>query len=145
MTEAQPGPANKAELLDDVKKRWNAFVVYVDSLPREQWTAPADPAGWTVSDHVTHATAWASGMDVINEEVRQRTMGRSIGTVKSERDATFAALLKHVSGFSDDDLERPGGEFGLEEGETCLREVLVGYLGGHYDEHRKHMATIVEG
>lgn len=45
MTEAQLGPANKAELLDDVKKRWNAFVVYVDSLPREQWTAPADPAG----------------------------------------------------------------------------------------------------
>lgn len=170
MTEAQPKPANKAELLDDVKKRWNAFVVYVDSLPQEQWTGPTDSAGWTISDHVAHVTAWsqavvelfrdrtpqqrtlgvsdaawASGMDAINEEVRQRTMGRSIGTVKSERDATFAALLKHVSGFSDDDLERPGGEFGLEEGETCLREVLVGYLGGHYDEHRKYIATIVEG
>jgi len=170
MTEAQPIPANKTELLDDVKKRWNDFVVYVDSLPHEQWTAPADPAGWTVSDHVAHVTAWdqavvelfrnrtpeqrtlqvsdaawASGTDAINEEARQRAMGRSIGTVKSERDATFAALMEQVSARSEAELERPGGEFGLDEGGKCLREVLVGYLGGHYDEHRRYIATIVEG
>lgn len=163
-------PSNKTELLDDMKKRWNDFVIYVDILPHEQWTAPADPAGWTVSDHVAHVTAWdqavaelvrshtpqqrtlqvsdaawAGGDDAINDEIRQRIKDRPIGTVKSERDATFAALLEQVAGFSDEDLERPGGEFGLDEGEKPLREVLVGYLGGHYDEHRRYIATIVEG
>lgn len=170
MTDAQPKLANKSELLDDIKKRWNGFVVYVDSLPPEQWTGPADPTGWTVSDHVAHVTAWdqavaelfcnrtpeqrtlqvsdaawASGMEAINEEIRQRTMGRPIGTVKSERDATFAALLEQVSGFSDEDLERPGSEFGLDEVEKSLLEILVGYLGGHYDDHRRYIATIIEG
>ncbi len=72
-------------------------------------------------------------------------MGRSIGAVKSERDATFAALVEQVTSFSDDDLERPGGEFGLDEGGKCLREVLVGYLGGHYDEHRQYIYAIGEG
>ncbi len=170
MTEAQSIPANKAELLDDLNTRWNAFVVYVDSLPHEQWTGPTDPAGWTVSDHVAHVTAWdravielfrdrvpeqrtlqvsdaawASGMDAINEEIRQRTMGRPVGTLKSERDATFADMATAVANFSDEDLERPGGEFGLDEGGTCLREVLVGYLGGHYDKHRQYIVTLIEG
>lgn len=170
MTEAQSIPANKMELLDDLNTRWNAFVVYVDSLPHEQWAGPTDAAGWTVSDHVAHVTAWdqaivelfrdrtpeqrtlrvtdaawASGPDAINEEIRQRTMGRSTGTVKAERDTVFADMLEAVSGFSDEDLERPGGEFGLDEGGKSLREVLVGYLGGHYDEHRQYIATLVEG
>ncbi|MDQ3657748.1 MAG: ClbS/DfsB family four-helix bundle protein, partial [Chloroflexota bacterium] len=163
MTEAQSIPANKAELLDDLNTRWNAFVVYVDSLPHEQWTGPTDPAGWTVSDHVAHVTAWdravvelfrdrtpeqrtlgvtdaawATGTEAINEEIRQRTVGRSIGTVKTGRDEVFAGMLEAVSGFSDEDLERPGGEFGLDEDGKCLREVLVSYLGGHYDEHRQY-------
>lgn len=170
MTEAKPMPANKAELLEDLHARWDAFVRYVDRLPHEQWTGPADPAGWTVSDHVAHVTAWdravielfrhrtpeqrtlqvsdaawASGMDAINAEIRQRTMGRPVDTLKLERDATFAGMAEAVANFSDEDLERPGGEFGLDEGGKCLREVLVGYLGGHYDEHRQYIVAIVEG
>jgi len=170
MTEATSMPANKAELLDDLHGRWDEFVRYIDSFSHEQWTGPADPAGWTVSDHVAHVTAWdravvelfrdripeqrtlqvsdvawATGTDAINEEIRQRTSGRPVGMLKSERDATFADLADAVANFSDEDLERPGGEFGLDEGGKCLREVLVGYLGGHYDEHRQYIVALVEG
>ncbi|MBA2468775.1 MAG: DinB family protein [Chloroflexia bacterium] len=170
MTETQSMPSNGAELLHDLDIRWREYVVYVDGLTHEQWTVPADPAGWTASDHVAHVTAWdqavaallrdrtpmqrtlevsdaawAGGMDAINEEVRQRTMGRSVGTLKSERDATFADLRAVVAGISDDDLERPGGEVGLDEDGKCLREVLVRYLGGHYDKHRQYIVTLIEG
>lgn len=168
--EAHSIPANKAELLDDLKTRWNAFVEFVDSLPHEQWTGPTDPAGWTVSDHVSHVTAWdqavvallrdrtprqrtpqvsdaawADSVDAINEEIRRRTMGRPVGTPQFERDATFANLRAAVAGLPDVDLERPGREFGLDEDGKFPREVLVSWLGGHYDEHREYIATPVEG
>lgn len=169
MTETQSMPGNKAELLDDLHARWNAFVLYVDSLSHDQWAGPTDAAGWTVSDHVAHVTAWdraviellrhrtpvrrtlqvsdavwESGIDAINAEIRQRTMGRPVDTLKLERDATFADMAEAVSNFSDEGLERPGGEFGLDKGGKCLREILVGYPGGHYDEHRQYIATLVE-
>ncbi len=170
MTEMTSMPSNGAELLEDLDTRWREFVVRVDSLTHERWTVPADPAGWTASDHVAHVTAWdqavaallrdrtpeqrtlrvsdaawAAGMDAINEEIRQRTKGCPVATLKSERNATFAELRDVVAGFSDEDLERPGGEFGLDENGKCLREVLVSYLGGHYDEHRHYIATLVDG
>jgi hypothetical protein len=163
-------PANKAELLDDLHARWNDFVVCVDSVPSARWTGSADSAGWTVSDHVAHVTAWdqavtelfrsrtpeqrtlrvsdaawATGTDAINEEIRQRSIGRPVGNLKAERDSTFSALVEQVEHFSDDDLERSGGEFGLDEDGKCLREVLVGYLGGHYDKHRQYIVALIEG
>lgn len=170
MTEPQSIPANKAELLDDLHTRWNDFVLCVDGLLPEQWTGPTDSADWTVSDHVAFVTAWdqaavelfrdrtpqqrtlqvsdaawVTGIDAINEEVREGTSGQPVGALKRQRDNTFADLAEAVGNFSDDDLERPGGEFGLDEGDTCLREVLVGYLGDHYDRHRQYIVELVKG
>ncbi len=170
MTEPQSMPANKTELLDDLHAHWNAFLISVDSLPPEQWAGPADAAGWTAGDHVAHVTAWdraviglfrdrtpqqrtlqvsdaawAAGIDNINEEIRDRTGTQPVGALKRQRDATFVDLAAAIENLSDDDLERPAGEFGLDEGETCLREVLVAYLGHHYDEHRQYIVTFVQG
>jgi len=162
-------PANKAELLRYTEERWQAFAADADALPEATWTGPTDAAGWSVKDHVAHVVLWArtefallrhrtpmqqsqgvsdavwntGDHDLINEEVRQKTIGDSPAAVRAERDRVFPKLVETVSRLSDDDLARPANDFGLEEPGKSLLTVLTEYLGDHYEEHRGYIEKIV--
>lgn len=169
MTTAMTVPTNKAELLAYTEERWRAFVACTDGLSDAQWTGPIDPAGWSVKDHVAHIVHWtraeiallrhrtplqqSAGIsdaawntgdhDLINEEVRQKTINESPAAVRAERDRISPKLIETVSRFSEEDFARPAAEFGLDEEGKSLRTVLTEYHGDHFEEHRGYIAKIV--
>ena len=83
------------------------------------------------------------GTDPINEEVRQKTIHASPAAIRDERDRAFPKLVETVSRLSDDDLDRPATDFGLEEEGKSLLKALTEYHGDHFEEHRGYIERIV--
>jgi hypothetical protein len=174
MTDTATGITSRQELIDYTKAEWATFVKFIDGLSDDQWLGPKDAAGWSVKDHVSHVTQWdaavvelfRNGMpmqqslgipdeewtldnyDPMNDRIRQRFLDNSIETVKADRDATWTALLSALEALTDEQLASSPGVAGLNTGDesapTLLQE-LVGYLGGHYDDHLGYIRIIVEG
>jgi hypothetical protein len=165
---------SRQELIDYTTTAWNTFVSAIDGLSNDQWLDPQDAAGWSVRDHVSHVTQWdvavvelfrdgvpmqqslgipdeewtLDNYDPMNERIRQRFVDDSIETVKADRDATWLDLLLVLKHLSDEQLAAPPGDAGLNVGDESaptLLEELVGYLGGHYDEHLGYIRLIVKG
>ncbi len=172
MVQEQQVVRNREALIDHTSSEWGKFVTYVDSLSDADWTGPADPAGWTVKDHVAHVTQWDIAItnlfrdgtpmqrtlespvgewnvdyESINERLRQRTIADSIEKVRSDRDAVWLELLDALRALTDEQLSTPAGEVGInvDEGDqTPLLPTLVTYLGGHYAAHGEMIRIIAE-
>jgi hypothetical protein len=173
VTDATTTITTRQELIDYTAREWDTFVEYVDGLTDEQWLGPKDAAGWSVKDHVSHVTQWDVAVvelfrngvpiqqslgvpdeewtlddyDPMNARIRLRFLDDSVDTVKADRDATWIDLVSVLEALSDEQLATPPGELGLnvdDESAPTLLQELVGYLGGHYDDHLGYIRLIVE-
>jgi uncharacterized protein (TIGR03083 family) len=160
----------KEELLKAIQTSWDEFNAYLDTLSEEQLTQPADAAGWTVKDHLSHVTMWEEGMvamllkqprgpamglqadewanfdsDQINAVIQEQHKGDSLGEVKRMSKEVHQRLVEHIQQLSDGDLQRPYREFQADSDDG---EPIIGRLQGntfeHYEEHRPWIEAIVK-
>jgi hypothetical protein len=78
--------------------------------------------------------------------VRQRSPGHSIARVRSDRDATWTALIETIRALSDEALAAPANQSGINVDPATpgsLLEELPDYVGSHYPEHLSFIQSIV--
>jgi hypothetical protein len=173
VTDTATAITTRQELIDYTTREWGAFVEYVDGLTDEQWLGRTDAAGWSVKDHVSHVTQWDVAVvelfrdgvpmqqslgvpdeewtlddyDPMNARIRLRFLEDGVETVRADRDATWTDLVSVLENLTDEQLATSPGELGLNVGDesapTLLQE-LVGYQGGHYEEHLEYIRIVVE-
>jgi hypothetical protein len=164
-------PPTAAELIARTNAGWADLQAFVRSLSETQRTVPADPAGWTVNDHLLHladwengvvalaqgkprreamdvpADVWASGDDPINALMRSRHMDirGSSDRVDQRRQQVHTALLAEIGKFTDADVQKPMRDWQPpEDGDYPVAYKFAGNTFLHYAEHIPWMKAIAE-
>jgi len=158
----------KHDLLADTREAATTLARYVDLLPDEVWLEPADPAGWTIRDHVAHVAwwdladvarmrdgtpqrdtlgvpeaTWTRGIDAINEVIRAKTLTAPPDEVRALWRQSQDAVFTLLEAYPEKQYQAPAREVGFEdEGETRLIDVLADFLGAHYREHLGYITAI---
>ena len=157
-------PGDKGELLDRIRKEWNALDRTVAGLSEAQMTAPGE-GGWSIKDHFAHLAAWERclrlqylqhmpghevlGIDEptyrtldengINAILQERNQGRPLEEVLTERRREHAELVADLNGLTFEEMLVPLDPKDRERGP------LLGWIiGNTCDHYREHRATITK-
>jgi len=161
---------NKATLLDNIQKGWDAVNTFLAPLTDAQKTQLTDAAGWTVKDHVMHMAAWEDGLtglldkqdrrtymdideatwksgdDPINAVIQKRYKDLSWAEVEQKRQAIHSKLLKQIDAMSEETLQGPYGAYNPNsQSKYPITEYISGTTFNHYVEHIPWMAAIAAG
>ena len=160
----------KQDLIADTRDAATALTRYTDLLPDELWLEPADPAGWTIRDHLAHVAwwdladvarmrdgtpqphtlgvpeaTWTRGIDAINEVIRAKTQDASPDEVRTLWRQSQHAVFALLEAYPEKQYQAPARKVGFtDEGETRLIDVLADVLGAHYREHLGYITTLAE-
>jgi len=161
---------SKSELLEQMRRGWDDFQAYLQTLSEAQLSQPTDAAGWTAKDHVIHLAVWEAGIDaLLGRESRWERMGLDAATWASgDFDAMNAViqrrhkdmplvevlrtfqdvhqrLIGKIALLSDEDLQRP---YRAYQPDSDRDAPVIGWIMGntyeHYAEHRPWIEAIVE-
>jgi len=157
-------PKDKGELLERIRREWNALDRATAGLSEERMSVP-DEGGWSIKDHLAHLAAWerlmrlqylqhvpaheALGVDEasyrtlnengINAILQKRNQDRPLEEVLTEHRRSHAEVLADLAGLSFEELLAP-----LDAGDP-QRGPLLGWIAGNtYEHYREHRATITK-
>jgi hypothetical protein len=157
-------PKDKDELLDRIRKEWNALDRAVTGLSEERMSVPGE-GGWSIKDHLSHLAAWERwlrlcylhhrpGYEVleideptfqtldengINAILQERNQGRPLEEVLTEHRRGHAELLAELNGYSFEDMLKP-----VDPQDPEQRPLLGWIIGNTYDHYREHRETITK-
>lgn len=159
-------PANKAVLMERIRKAREALEVLVQPLSEVQLSTPAKGGGWAVKDHLAHLAAWeqfmlkhylqslpsheAMGIDAetmkgldedgINDILYHRIKDRSVSEVLAEFHRSYTQVLETLESTPFEVLMTP-----LNPADARSRPRLLWVMGNtyqHYLEHRQWIREI---
>jgi hypothetical protein len=162
---------SKAELLAKIQQAWDDLHRYLNTLTEAQQTQPADPAGWTVKDHVIHLAVWEDGTnallrgesrreqmgvdeatwltqeyDKINDVIYQTHHAKPLSEVMQTLNDVHKQMLEKLESMSDEDIVRPHSFY--QKGSTNERPIIAWISGStheHYAEHLPWIVAIIAG
>jgi hypothetical protein len=166
-------PSTVLELQAQMDAGLAGFLAEIDQLSNEQLSGPADAAGWTGADHISHLAVWARGIAaLLRSEDRWAAMGVDMPNPDSDEvdydalNATIAAqhrdksptearaflvashqeLVEAVLALPDSALQLPYDRFVAPFTANTGYEI-VGYIVGnssdHYAEHLPWIQAII--
>ena len=153
-------PANKDELMTEIRREWEKLMNVVDKLDEQRMTAP-DEGGWSAKDNLAHLSEWMHllmgyhmdkrpshevfrvsedvtkgwDMEVINPVLFERNKDRSIDDVLAGLKQTYEKVLAKLDATPFEELLKPRHANDPEE-----RPLLLWVLGDtseHFAEHRE--------
>jgi hypothetical protein len=165
-----PEPTTIAQLASSIETAWDALHALLSAV---EPSAPLrkDPAGWTVTDHVTHLAVWvdsvailfrgglrhdalgmteaeysASSFDEINEVIRRRFSEVTLPQAVAQLEKIHKEFVGRVTALADADLGREVRTFfrtAPGSDDRRLVTLLWDNSGDHYLEHLEWMRALV--
>ena len=160
-------PPTKAELMARIHRARSALEAAIAGASEAHLTAPGDPGGWSVKDHLAHLAIWEQsllallegrsrsatiGIDAVTYETtdidglnallyehhRDRPLAEVLDLFHRSHDQVLAALAP----LTDVDLLRPYSHY--QPDETPFNpDPVVGWIAGNTFEHfEEHLAAI---
>jgi hypothetical protein len=150
------------------EQRWLELTTFLDGLDLRDWTEWTDGSGWTVKDHVAHVVdwdaawisqasggatqrqvldlpdeVWDQGVDAINAELRQRSLGLTVEQARRKLDDQIAASRATLDRV---DLLQEARTLGLArpDDDRLTIEAFVEDQAEHYELHHRYMDRIVD-
>lgn len=168
-TELETLPADKAELMDRIRRARAALDEVVQPLSEAWLSKPGTQGGWAVKDHLGHIAAWEQFMlkhylqdvpsheamgieaemlkglndDGINEILHERIKDMSAGQALAQYQRSHAQVLKMLEATSFEALMEP-----FSAGDPRARPRLLWVVGNtyqHYLEHRQWIKELLMG
>ncbi len=163
-------PTNKPDLLARIRSARTALDAALAPLTPAQLAAQ-DRQGWSIKDHLAHLIRWERklvgvnlggqsfaevfGMDAataaatahmsaetgINEWFHQQDQAMSLAEVQAAAAASFAATVAAIEELP---AERLFGPHAAGSPDATLLDFIAGNTWEHYDEHREHLAAILQ-
>lgn len=153
-------PASREELLDRIRREWEALLEVVGRLSPGQMLKP-DEGGWSPKDNLAHLAEWMKilmahhmdnrpahevlgvpphvtegwDMEKINPLLFDRNRHRSIGEVLDELRAVYQQLCDRLEAMTFEQLMQP-----RHAGDPEKRPLMLWVLGDtaeHFEEHRQ--------
>ena len=153
-------PADKDELMTEIRREWKKLMAVVDKLDEQKMTAP-DEGGWSPKDNLAHLAEWMNllmgyhmdrrpshevfgvsedvtrgwDMEVINPVLFERNKDRSTEEVLIELRKVYEMLLAKLDATPFEELLKP-----RHADEPERRPLLLWVLGDtteHFAEHRE--------
>lgn len=167
-------PTDKAELLVEVDRTWTAVNDALDELEPEQYTAPTDPQGWGVRDHLTHMGAWnywavyvmqgkptweamgipeelyrAGDGDAVNAAIQAMHARKSPAEARAYLQASHDHLMGKVAAMSDEELAGPFRPLRADEPPDRVippaLHVVYETTADHYSDHLAWFQALAAG
>jgi hypothetical protein len=168
MTENQPTPVNKAELLSRIKISYERLSGMVADLDAEMLNKSLGEGTWAIKDILAHiaswedvllrfhiqaqpfdqviglegADYWESSEDEINEHFYREHRNWTGERVLSYLQTTHENLIKALEALPEDGLGKPTTHPGLEP--RTLSPLVDYVVGNTTDHYQEHYATIQE-
>ncbi len=167
---AQDQVYHTAECLQGMQQAWDKLNQYLAGLSEGQLTAPCDPAGWNVKDHVTHLAAWeesvalmftgkiryevlgvsrelylARKFEEMNAAVRLRWLQLSPAEALARLRSVHAQMVELVEGMPEAQLNQTMEELfpSFSKGDTRkIGAVIYGNTEHHFLEHLPWMQAL---
>ena len=159
-------PANKDELMIEIRREWEKLMNVVDNLDEERMTTP-DEGGWSPKDNLAHLSEWMNllmgyhmdkrpshevfgvpedvtrgwDMEVINPVLFERNKDRSIDDVLAGLKQTYEIVMAKLDATPFEELLKPR-HANDPEGRPLLLWVL-GDTSEHFAEHREVIERIL--
>ncbi len=153
-------PASKEELLDRIRREWEALMEAAARLTPEQMLKP-DEGGWSPKDNLAHLAEWmkilmayhmdrqpaheAVGVspevtagwdsDKINPHLFERNRHRSLEEVTAELRSVYERLRGRLQAMTFEQLMRPRHDDDPEKRPLMLW--ILGDTAEHFEEHRQ--------
>lgn len=154
----------KQALVAAMEQAWSELDRALQRLTPDQWTAPTDDQGWSVTDHVVHMAAWAQSVvfllhhrprhaglgidealylgedyDAINAVIRQQNRALTPQQAQAWLQSAHNELLSTTQALDDELLSRPyrywlPDEPGDGDGPPAAR-IVYNNSADHYREH----------
>lgn len=157
-------PADKAELLANIRDGHDQLEAMLSTLREEQMTIPGVNGSWSVKDNLAHLSAWqnyqaarqegvldsveppdpAPGLeteDEINDFYYQRSKARPLEEVIAEFRASYQRVLAATEALSWEALNAP---FPWAGNDVPVGAYTMGNTYGHYELHRNMIARWLE-
>jgi hypothetical protein len=173
MSEPEPSPPTKDQLLARIDEGWRSLRAAVGRLSPAQLEGPRSADGWTVKDHLAHLAAWEAsavallrgesrpeamgvdeatfqaGFDAVNAAVQARSHDQSLEQVLGRLDEVHRQLLVSLDALDDEDLLRSYSSYQPDaSGEHVPTPVVAWVIGNtfeHYAEHEPWIQGILAG
>lgn len=172
MTNQLPPPTKENLILKIIHSHEQLKALMASCSDKELATI-ADPAGWTLKDHLGHLAVWEMGIaallrrqpryqamgldestltsgdfDAINAVIHARIRLMSAEEVRQMSGEAQKAILQALAPLSDADLMRPYNDYQekkVAEGETRpVFGLIAGNTFGHYAEHLEVMQKAID-
>jgi hypothetical protein len=150
-------PANKAELLANIRAGYDQLVALLATLTEEQMTTPGVNGPWAIKDNLAHLAAWQSyqaarqegilsgteppdptpGLeteDEINEFYYQQNKDRPVAEILDEFRDSYQRVLAATEALSWEALNKP---FPWADNDVPVGAYTMGDTYGHYEAHRE--------
>lgn len=157
-------PRDKRELLERIRREWNALDRAIAGLGEQQMTIP-DEGGWSIKDNLAHLAAWerlmrlqalqhrpgheALGVDEaayrtldengINAILQQQNRDRPLEEVLTEHRRSHAEVMADLTGLTFEEMLKP-----LDADDSQRRPLLSWITGNTYEHYREHRETILK-
>lgn len=165
-----PEDVSVAELLTRIDAGWAAYHGLLAGLDDAALAGPADAAGWTAQDHMTHVAAWEAGIhadlerrprwaamgvepadlaeaiaardfDAINAAIREGQRGMDAAAARAYAERTHAAMRTAVAALADEDLLRPYADFKTDAADPAV-PLLPFVVGNTFGHYAEHAGYI---
>lgn len=159
---------NKSELLNRINNSWTNLWTFINGLTEAQMTIPADAAGWTVKDHLSHLAAWedsisilfnsqlcqermgidadiwrADDIDAINDVIYQHEKDKPLVEVLNTMKSNHARIIAQLEALSEVDLQKPMPDVQRDSWvNRPISDWIISDTYEHYDEHLPWMDRI---
>lgn len=170
MTEQDPLPRSKEEMIARITRAWEDLERTVGNVSDEQLTVAKDTAGWSAKDHLAHLTAWERSMlvllrdrqpryvglgisqsdaetdddDAINVLIHEHDRNRSLAEIEAERQTVHRALIETLEHLSEEDLMRPCAYFVPGASNEPVYGFVNGNTWGHIEMHRPWIEELLD-
>jgi len=146
-----------AELIDLVRREWDAWDARVASLDEATLLLPTNAAGWTTKDVIAHLTwferetielirthefggsdLWVLPGDERNAAIYQANRGRSLPDIRANAASMRIVLMAALATLEDDELDDPG-RFPPMPSDLSPLQIIEDNTWIHYEAHRESL------
>ena len=167
MSDREPPPATRVELLHRIEAAWAALDRALVDLDAHQLAVVPAGGDWSIKDHLAHLAAWASSasallagksrpaavgvddatwatddVDRINAAIEQAWVGRNATDVLTALRTAQAELRELIGAMDDEDLAKPYSHFQPNAEPYDARPVIGWIAGDTYDHVADHLPAI---
>jgi hypothetical protein len=158
------GPANKAELLQQIREEREALERVLARVPVDKMTEPLLDGGWSVKDALAHIAAWEGLMvgwveeslrgetpdrpvtgddwvDQLNARLYQQYRDMPLAEVQALFASSYERAYETTGRLSDEELFEPE-RFAWRNG-SPLYVLVAGNTSWHYPDHREMIEQIM--